>query len=80
MKVYLKPLYGDTYSNTDRAKVQLTKALEFRGSITHIVADDGHIMAEIEINPQWDLSAREKVKYLRDWLPTRVHHFEVNFS
>jgi hypothetical protein len=44
MKVYLEPLYGDTYSNTDRAKVQLTKALGFRGSISEIRAEDSHTL------------------------------------
>ena len=79
MKVYLKPLYGDTYSNTERANVQLAKALGFRGSITSIKADSNHIMAEIKISTRWELPPRERVKYLREWLPTRVHGFKVSF-
>lgn len=79
MKVYLKPMYGDIRSNIDRAKVQLTKALGFRGTITEIKAEDRHILAEVKISARWDLPPSDRIKYLHDWLPTRVHHFEVSF-
>ena len=77
MKIYLEPMFGDAKSNIERAKTQLEKALGFRGTITDIKADNSRIMVNVKVNPQWDLSAREKVKYLRDWLPTRVHGFKV---
>jgi hypothetical protein len=72
-------MFGDTYSNTERAKIQLTKALGFRGTIADIKAGRKYITAEIKISTRWELSPTEREKYLRDWLPTRVHHFKVSF-
>jgi hypothetical protein len=80
MKVYLEPMFGDTYSNTKRAKIQLAKALGFRGTITEIKAERKYIVAEITISTRWELSPRERAKYLREWLPTRVHHFKVSLK
>jgi hypothetical protein len=79
MKIYLEPMYGDPGSNIERARIQLGKALGFRGTITEIKAQPKHITAEIKISTRWDLSPRERVKYLREWLPTRVHGFRVSF-
>ena len=80
MKVYLKPLYGDTYSNTERAKIQLIKALGFRGTIINIKADSKHIMAEVKISTRWELPPKERVKYLQKWLPKSVRSFRVSFK
>lgn len=80
MKVYLAPMYGDSESNMERAKIQLAKALGFRGTITDIRAERGHVAAEIKISTRWELPPRERVKYLQKWLPTRVHDFKVNFG
>ena len=79
MKVYLEPMFGDAKSNTERAKTQLEKALGFRGTIANIKAERKYIVAEIKISTRWELSPRERAKYLREWLPTRVHHFKVSF-
>ena len=80
MIVYLEPMFGDARSNIERAKTQLEKALGFRGTITDIKAENNHIIFDVKVNPNWDLSTREKVKYLRDWLPTRVFHFKVGYK
>ena len=80
MKVYLEPMFGDTYSNTERAKIQLAKALGFRGTIADIKAERKYIVAEIKVSTRWELSPREREKYLRDWLPTRVFHFKVRYK
>ena len=80
MKVYLEPMFGDAKTNIERAKIQLAKALGFRGTITAVKAGRRYLMAEIKISTRWDLSPSERVKYLREWLPSRVQHFKVSFK
>ena len=79
MKVYLKPMFGSAKTNVKKAETQLEKALGFRGKIKAIKVENGRIVANIRVNSQWDLSAQEKVKYLRSWLPSRVYFFDVKY-
>jgi hypothetical protein len=80
MIVYLEPMFGDAKANIERAKTQLEKALGFRGTITDIRAEDNRIMVDVKVNRNWDLTAKEKARYLQDWLPTRVFHFKVGYK
>ena len=80
MKIYLEPMYGDPETNIDRAKIQLDKALGFRGSIDDIRVEGRYIQAEIRISTRWELSPRQRQRYLEEWLPTRVFDFKVKFG
>ena len=65
MKVYLEPMYGDPESNVERAKIQLAKALGFRGSIIETKVKGRYIMAEIKISTRWELPPRRPLKSTR---------------
>jgi hypothetical protein len=80
MKVYLEPMFGDAKSNIERAKIQLAKALGFRGMVTETRAERGHIVAAIKISTRWELPPLERESYLRHWLQSNVHNFNVKFG
>ena len=72
MQVVLEPLSGTVKDNLERAKVEITRVLDFRGSVTGVKAKGTRIMVEFEINPKWDLLISEKISYLREWIPAKV--------
>ena len=72
MKVVLKPLSGTAEKNLERARVEIDRALNFRGSVTDVKAKGTRIIVQFEINPKWDLPESEKVKSLKEWIPAKV--------
>jgi len=72
MKVILKPLSGTAEENLDRAKVEINRVLNFRGSVTNLKAEGKRIIVRFNMNPAWDLPESEKVKSLKEWIPAKV--------
>ena len=72
MEVTLEPVNGTAEEYLERAKVEITRVLDFRGSVTSVKAKGTRIIVEFEINPKWDLPESEKVSYLREWIPSKV--------
>jgi hypothetical protein len=72
MKVILKPLSGTAEENLDRAKVEIKRVLNFRGSGTTVKAEGKRIIVRFNMNPAWDLPEAEKVKSLKEWIPAKV--------
>jgi hypothetical protein len=72
MKIILEPVSGTTEENLDRAKAEVNRVLNFRGSVTGVKAEGTRIIVEFEINPKWDLPMSEKVKSLKAWIPAKV--------
>lgn len=72
MEVTLEPLSGTVKDNVERAKVEITRVLDFRGSVTGVKAQGTRIIVEFEINPKWDLPMSDKVKSLKEWIPAKV--------
>jgi hypothetical protein len=72
MEVTLEPLSGTAKDNLERANVEITRVLDFRGSVTSVKARGTRITVKFEINPKWDLPMTEKVKSLKEWIPAMV--------
>ena len=72
MEVTLEPVIGTAEEYLERAKVEITRVLDFRGSVIGVKARGTRIIVEFEINPKWDLPESEKVSYLREWITAKV--------
>ena len=72
MKVILEPVSGTAEETLTRARVEIDRALNFRGSVTELKAKGTRIIVQFEINPKWDLLMSEKVKSLKEWIPAKV--------
>jgi hypothetical protein len=72
MKVILEPVSGTVGENLERARVEITRVLNFRGSVTGVKAEGTRITVQFEINPKWDLPMSAKVEYLKEWIPAKV--------
>jgi len=72
MKVILEPVSGTAEETLTRARVEIDRALNFRGSVTDVKAKGTRIIVQFEINPKWDLLMSEKVKSLKEWIPAKV--------
>ena len=72
MQVVLEPLSGTAEDNLERARVEITRVLDFRGSVTSAKAKGRRITVEFEINPEWDMPMSEKVDSLKEWVPAKV--------
>jgi hypothetical protein len=72
MKVVLEHVSGTAKNNLQRAKVEMNRVLDFRGSVTSVKAKDTRISVQFEINPKWDLPMDEKVSYLKEWITAKV--------
>jgi hypothetical protein len=72
MGVTLEPVNGTAEEYLDRAKVEITRVLDFRGSVTSVKARGTIITVKFEVNPKWDLPQAEKESYLREWIPAKV--------
>ena len=72
MGVLLEPVNGTAEEYLDRAKVEITRVLDFRGSVTSVKVKGTRIIVEFEINPKWDLPESEKVSYLQEWIIAKV--------
>lgn len=72
MKVILQPVSGTPKANLARAKVEIDRVLNFRGSVTSAKVKGDRIIVEFEINPKWDLPTGEKVELLKEWISAKV--------
>ena len=72
MKVILEPVSGTAEETLARARVEIDRALNFRGSVTDVKAKGTRIIVQFDINPKWDLPEFEKVKSLKEWIPAKV--------
>jgi hypothetical protein len=72
MRVVLEHVSGIAEGNLNRAKVEMNRVLDFRGSISSVKAKDTRISVQLEINPKWDLPMDEKVSYLKEWITAKV--------
>jgi hypothetical protein len=72
MEVILEPVNGTAEEYLDRAEAEITRVLDFRGSVIGVKARGTRIIVEFEINPKWDLPESEKVSYLREWITAKV--------
>jgi len=72
MKIILEPLSGTPKANLDRARVEIDRVLNFRGTVTSAKAKGDSIIVELEINSKWDLPMTEKVELLKQWIPAKV--------
>jgi hypothetical protein len=70
--ILLEPVSGTAEESLDRAKVEITRVLDFRGSVTSVKVKGTRIIVELEINPKWDLPQAEKESYLTEWIPAKV--------
>jgi len=79
MKVVLEPVSGTAKDNLDRARLEIERLLDFRGSVTSVKAKGTRITVEVKINPVWNLPMSEKVSYLQEWIPAKGRKvFEVH--
>ena len=72
MRVVLEPVGGTAEENLERARVAITRILNFRGSVTGVKAEGTRITVQFEINPKWDLPMSAKVECLKEWIPAKV--------
>ena len=74
MRVVLRSRSGTAGANLERAKDELNRVLSFRGNITGAELNGARVIVRFEINPKWDLTPREKVKYLKEWIPAKTRN------
>jgi len=72
MEVILEPVNGTAEGYLDRAEAEITRVLNFRGSVTSVKAKGTRIIVEFDITPKWDLPQAEKESYLREWITAKV--------
>jgi len=79
MIVILEPVSGTAEEYLDRAEAEITRVLDFRGSVIGVKARGTRIIVEFEINPKWDLPQAEKESYLKEWIHAKGRKvFEVH--
>lgn len=72
MIVYLKHVSGAAKDNLDRAKIEMERVVNFRGTVTDVKAEGNRIAVTIELNPKWDLPEAEKVSQLKEWIQAKT--------
>jgi len=72
MRVLLEPVSGTAKENLERARAEITRVLDFRGSVIGVKPRGTRITVEFEINPRWALPQTEKESYLREWITAKV--------
>ena len=78
MEVTLEPLSGTAQDNLERARLEIERALGFRGHVSEAKVKGNRIVIDFEPNPKWDFPESEKVSYLKEWIPAKVRRvFEV---
>jgi len=69
--ILLEPVNGTAEEYLDRAEAEITRVLDFRGSVTSVKAKGTIITVKVEVNPKWDLPQAEKESYLTEWIPAK---------
>ena len=72
MIVLLDPVSGTPKAYLDRARAEIDRVLNFRGTVTSVKTKGDRIIVEFEINPAWDLPMSEKVELLKQWILAKV--------
>ena len=72
MKVILEPVSASAEESLDRARAEIERVLNFRGSVTSAKAKGDKIVVKFKINPAWDLPISQKVELLKQWIPAKV--------
>ena len=72
MIILLEPVSGTAEEYLDRAEAEITRVLDFRGSVTSVKAKGTIITVKVEVNPKWDLPQAGKESYLREWIMAKV--------
>jgi len=72
MVITLQPTSGTPKANLARARAEIERVLNFRGSVTSAEAKGDRIIVKFAINPAWDLPMSEKVELLKQWIPAKV--------
>jgi len=72
MEVTLEPVNGTAEEYLDRAEAEITRVLDFRGSVIGVKARGTRIIVEFDITPKWDLPMSAKVECLKEWIPAKV--------
>ena len=72
MRVVIKPVFDTTKASVERAREELIRALGFMGNVISAEANGVNLILRFEINLQWDLPPQERVKYLKECIPSRV--------
>jgi hypothetical protein len=72
MRVVIKPVFDTTKASVERAREELIRALGFMGNVISAEANGSNIIVSFEINPRWDLPPQERVKLLKEYIPSRV--------
>ena len=72
MLVVIQPLAGTARANLVRAKVEIARALNFRGSVTSAEEKGDRVIVKFAVNPAWNLPLSEKVELLKQWIPAKT--------
>lgn len=72
MKVVLEPISGTAEANLDRAREEIGRVLNFRGTVVGAEVAGARIIVKFVVNPKWDLAFSEKVSYLTSWITAKV--------
>ena len=70
--VVIQPLSGTARAKLARAKVEISRVLHFRGSVTGAEAKGARIIVRFDINPAWKLPLSQKVELLKEWIPAKT--------
>ena len=60
MIILLEPVNGTAEEYLDRAEAEITRVLDFRGSVTSVKAKGTIITVKVEVNPKWDCLKRKR--------------------
>ena len=70
--VVIKPIFGTSKASIERAREELAEALSFRGDIIDAESNGSNIIVRFEINPGWNLPPQERVKFLKEYIPSNI--------
>jgi len=72
MKIVLEAIGGNGRPDVERAREEVIRVLGFRGTVSNAKAEKSKVVVEFDVNPQWDLPPKERIEYLRMWMPAKV--------
>jgi hypothetical protein len=72
MKIVLEAIGGNGRPDVERAREEVIRVLGFRGTVSNAKVEKSRVAVEFEVNPKWDLPSKERIEYLRMWMPAKV--------
>ena len=72
MKIVLEAIGGNGRPDVERAREEVIRVLGFRGTVSNAKAEKSKVVVEFDVNPKWDLPPKERIEYLRMWMPAKV--------